>query len=57
MNFGERLGRKKVRLGSKPRLLVGTFIGTFFAFVMFLRHYAELKDESCACRRRASFFF
>ena len=56
MNFGERLGRKKVRLGSKPRLLVGTFIGTFFCFVMFLKHYAELKDESCARCRHELFF-
>lgn len=41
--------RRKVKLGKKPHLLVGTALGTLAAFVLFVRHYAQLKEEGGEC--------
>ena len=43
-SFGER--RRKVSLGNKPRILVGTAVGTLATFVLFVKHYTEMLDDS-----------
>ena len=38
--------RAKVKLGTKPRVLFGTLLGTLSCFVLFIRHYGNIRDES-----------
>ena len=45
MPFGwESTGRKN--LGNKPRVLVGTAVGTLATYVLMVRHYKYMSDES-----------
>jgi hypothetical protein len=43
-----RSARRKVKLGSRPHLLIGTMVGTLAVFVLFLRHYTNLQSDNCA---------
>ena len=44
-------GRRKINLGSKPRLLVGTAIGTLATYVLFVHHYTtKISAENLGAR-------
>lgn len=52
MPFGHE--SRKISLGSKPHLLVGTAFGTLATFYAFFEHYRSITDESgalCVARR------
>ena len=48
MPFGRE--SRKISLGSKPHLLVGTMLGTLATFVVFVNHYTTLKDDGSGAR-------
>lgn len=39
------MGRNRVKLGQKPRVLAGTFLGTVACYALFVQQYSNLKDE------------
>ena len=51
MPFGRE--SRKISLGSKPHLLVGTMLGTLATFVVFVQHYTTLKDDGSGARHQA----
>lgn len=45
MPFGS-VRSKTLSFGSRPRLLVGTAFGTLFTYVLFVRHYMSIHDDT-----------
>ena len=44
--FSDRAGtRRKVHLGTKPRLLAGTAVGTLATYALFYHNYTQLKND------------
>ena len=37
--------RRKVHLGTRPRLLAGTAIGTLATYLLFYHNYTQLQDD------------
>lgn len=49
MFFRDRAGtRRKVHLGTRPRLLAGTAIGTLATYLLFYHNYTQLQDDGGA---------
>ena len=40
------MGARRVKLGQKPRVLAGTFLGTVACYALFGQQYSNLKDEN-----------